>query len=316
MDYVSQLREGILEAYTGIVTGLKNTNKGSTSSICVLERFSNPLSSVNLLLQHAPSVLELIQRCLTDDEKTESLVKLCYGLLGDLADSFPGGQLKQLLLQPWIASELKARHRMNQDVKKTMRWARDVSLWYSLGGLAAKQPFFAACTDGQASDAMNSHFLPSLYYSVCLSSFPDVLSCNIIHRSSFFPNDRALKEANYSYELHVIEGGLLAALSAMFYAFHGSFLVFFSWFCCPRSITTYDSSDLKLYPLSVSILILFNSIYCLGFLVHFRLLSLSTIGEISSILLHHLNSCYQCELLDNFLSTCKGLIVHHILYVS
>ncbi|KAH7872587.1 uncharacterized protein C8R40DRAFT_473183 [Lentinula edodes] len=96
----------------------------------------------------------------------------------------------------------------------------------------------------------------------------------------------------------------------MFYAFHGSFLVFFSWFCCPRSITTYDSSDLKLYPLSVSILILFNSIYCLGFLVHFRLLSLSTIGEISSILLHPLNSCYQCELLDNFLSACKGLIVH------
>jgi importin subunit beta-1 len=28
MDYVSQLREGILEAYTGIVTGLKNTEKG------------------------------------------------------------------------------------------------------------------------------------------------------------------------------------------------------------------------------------------------------------------------------------------------
>jgi importin subunit beta-1 len=30
MDYVSQLREGILEAYTGIVTGFKNTEKGST----------------------------------------------------------------------------------------------------------------------------------------------------------------------------------------------------------------------------------------------------------------------------------------------
>ena len=28
MDYVSQLREGILEAYTGIVTGLKKTEKG------------------------------------------------------------------------------------------------------------------------------------------------------------------------------------------------------------------------------------------------------------------------------------------------
>jgi importin subunit beta-1 len=30
MDYVGQLREGILEAYTGIVTGLKNTENGET----------------------------------------------------------------------------------------------------------------------------------------------------------------------------------------------------------------------------------------------------------------------------------------------
>ena len=30
VDYVSQLREGILEAYTGVVTGLKNTEKGKS----------------------------------------------------------------------------------------------------------------------------------------------------------------------------------------------------------------------------------------------------------------------------------------------
>lgn len=33
MDYVSQLREGILEAYTGVVTGFKNTEKGEKSQI-------------------------------------------------------------------------------------------------------------------------------------------------------------------------------------------------------------------------------------------------------------------------------------------
>ena len=33
MDFVSQLREAILEAYTGIVTGFKNTDKG-TGHIC------------------------------------------------------------------------------------------------------------------------------------------------------------------------------------------------------------------------------------------------------------------------------------------
>ncbi|ESK93922.1 karyopherin kap95 [Moniliophthora roreri MCA 2997] len=108
VDYVAQLREGILEAYTGIVTGFKKTDK------------------VQLLLPHAQSILELIQRCLQDEERTDSLIKLCYGLLGDLADSFPRGELKQLLLQNWIASELKSRVRMSADAKKTMRWAREM----------------------------------------------------------------------------------------------------------------------------------------------------------------------------------------------
>lgn len=35
VDYVSQLREGILEAYTGVVTGLKNTEKGM-HAVCLL----------------------------------------------------------------------------------------------------------------------------------------------------------------------------------------------------------------------------------------------------------------------------------------
>ncbi|KAF5391964.1 hypothetical protein D9757_003286 [Collybiopsis confluens] len=108
VDYVSQLREGILEAYTGIVTGLKSTPK------------------VELLVSHASSILELIQRSLSDDDRTESLVKLCYGLLGDLADSFPNGQIKQYLLQPWIAMELKTRQRISPETKKTLRWAREM----------------------------------------------------------------------------------------------------------------------------------------------------------------------------------------------
>ncbi|KAG6888559.1 hypothetical protein C0992_008188 [Termitomyces sp. T32_za158] len=108
VDYVGQLREGILEAYTGIVTGFKKTQK------------------VDMLLPYAPDVLGLIQRCLADDERTDALVRLCYGLLGDLADSFPGGQLKQLLLQPWIAAELRAKSRMPPETRKTMRWAREV----------------------------------------------------------------------------------------------------------------------------------------------------------------------------------------------
>ncbi|KII83643.1 hypothetical protein PLICRDRAFT_180247 [Plicaturopsis crispa FD-325 SS-3] len=108
VDYVSSLREGILEAYTGIVTGLKNTDK------------------VGLLLPHVQSILELIQRCLADDERTDSIVKLSFGLLGDLADCFPNGEIKQFLLSEWVVTELRSKTRMPVENKKTLRWAREM----------------------------------------------------------------------------------------------------------------------------------------------------------------------------------------------
>jgi len=107
VDYVGQLREGILEAYTGIVTGLKKTPQ------------------VGILLPHAQSILDLVHRCLIDEERVDSLMRLSFGLLGDLADCFPNGEIKQLLLANWVANELRSKHRMPAETRKTMRWARD-----------------------------------------------------------------------------------------------------------------------------------------------------------------------------------------------
>ncbi|KAI0351594.1 ARM repeat-containing protein [Trametes cingulata] len=108
VEYVSLLRDGILEAYTGIVAGFKNTPK------------------VELLLPHVPSMLELCQRCLADSERTENTIKLAVGLIGDLADAFPNGQIKQYLLAEWIASELRMKSRVSPETKKTVRWAREM----------------------------------------------------------------------------------------------------------------------------------------------------------------------------------------------
>lgn len=88
------------------------------------------LSSVQLLLPHSSNILELIQRCLGDDDRSEAIVKLSFGLLGDLADCFPNGQLKQILLSEWIASDLRNKRGISQETKRTMRWAREVRLVY------------------------------------------------------------------------------------------------------------------------------------------------------------------------------------------
>ncbi|CAK5271145.1 unnamed protein product [Mycena citricolor] len=109
MDYVGQLREGILEAYTGLVSGFKGTEK------------------VAVLIPYVESMLDLIQRCAQDDERTDTQMKLSYGLLGDIADALNGSpQLKQMLLKPWVAQELRTKHRMAAETNRTRRWAREM----------------------------------------------------------------------------------------------------------------------------------------------------------------------------------------------
>ena len=75
------------------------------------------------------SILDLVNRCVADEERTDALMRLAYGLIGDLADCFPNGEIKQLLLANWIAAEFRTRHRMPDETKKTLRWAREVCAW-------------------------------------------------------------------------------------------------------------------------------------------------------------------------------------------
>lgn len=54
-------------------------------------------------------------------------MKLSLGLIGDLADTFPDGQIKQVLLAEWIMGELRSKGRYSAEIKRTLRWAREVS---------------------------------------------------------------------------------------------------------------------------------------------------------------------------------------------
>ncbi|TFY83967.1 hypothetical protein EWM64_g25 [Hericium alpestre] len=108
IDYIASLREGILEAHTGIITGFKNTPK------------------VTLLLPYVPTILELTQQVLADENSGEPSEKLAFGIVGDLADCFPGGEIKQYLLAEWLARFLSSRQRYSADTKRTLRWAREM----------------------------------------------------------------------------------------------------------------------------------------------------------------------------------------------
>ena len=81
---------------------------------------------MQLLAPHAPVVLELVQKVLADDNSGEPLDKLAFGVIGDLADAFPNGELKPLLLAEWIASSLVSRKGYDKETKTTIKWAREV----------------------------------------------------------------------------------------------------------------------------------------------------------------------------------------------
>ena len=81
---------------------------------------------VQLLVLHAPAILELVQKVLTDDNNGEPLDKLAFGVVGDLADAFPSGELKPLLLAEWIGTSLVSRKGYDKETKTTVKWAREV----------------------------------------------------------------------------------------------------------------------------------------------------------------------------------------------
>lgn len=108
IDYIQSLREGIIEAYVGIITSLKASGKA------------------DVVLPYVPSILDLLHRTLTDEDRTEALVKLGVGLIGDLADAYRNGEIREALLQEWIVNSFKFKGRgYSPDTKKTLKWAKE-----------------------------------------------------------------------------------------------------------------------------------------------------------------------------------------------
>jgi len=71
-------------------------------------------------------MLDLIRRTLDDEEHTIPGVTSCFGLMGDLADSFSEGQIKDQLLVDWVATAFKNKTRIPSESRNSMRYAREM----------------------------------------------------------------------------------------------------------------------------------------------------------------------------------------------
>jgi importin subunit beta-1 len=108
IDYVNVLREGILEAYTGIVQGLKDANK------------------TELLIPYVESMMGFLELISSDENIDVTVINKAIGLIGDLASAF-GPQLRQYALSPFVQSLLQAgRNTEDENVLSTCEWAEGV----------------------------------------------------------------------------------------------------------------------------------------------------------------------------------------------
>ncbi len=71
IDYLNELRESCLEAYTGIVQGLK----GETTA-------SNPAPELQLVQPHVAYIVTFVTAVAQDSEKSDASISACAGLIG------------------------------------------------------------------------------------------------------------------------------------------------------------------------------------------------------------------------------------------
>jgi len=109
VDYLNQLREGIFEAYTGIIQGLRSDSVADPH-----------------LLPFVNHIVGFVGVVWADPSKADSVTRGAVGVLGDLAHAL-GAQVKQALSQTFVKEMLtecsKSENSQTQDVAI---WAKDV----------------------------------------------------------------------------------------------------------------------------------------------------------------------------------------------
>jgi len=118
IDYLNELREGCLEAYTGIVQGLKGDNTTNGNAI-------QPVNQAELIqvLPHVAYIVQFITTIAQDNERSDGSISAAAGLIGDLCSAF-GVQMVSLLDVDPISDLLTCGRRSKvSKTKQLSQWA-------------------------------------------------------------------------------------------------------------------------------------------------------------------------------------------------
>jgi len=91
VDYMNALREGILEAYTGIIQGLRQDKKSG------------------LIFPHINPIMQLIAHVASDPRRSEACARNAVGIIGDLMLGL-GNRVRPAVSQPFVAQLVQATY--------------------------------------------------------------------------------------------------------------------------------------------------------------------------------------------------------------
>lgn len=112
IDYLNELREGCLEAYAGIIQGLKG--EGTSN---------NPAPELTLVHPHVNYIVQFITVVAQDSDHSDGTIAACAGLIGDLCAAFGGNMLILLDVEPISELLTQGRRSKTQKTKTLSQWA-------------------------------------------------------------------------------------------------------------------------------------------------------------------------------------------------
>lgn len=133
VEYLNELRESVLEAYTGIIQGLKGADR-------------SPNPDIDLLKNHVPHMIQYLVTIAQDPEINDSITAVMAGLVGDLCNAFGPALLTFIdnehiskLLQEGRKSRVSRTKQLSSWASKEIKKLRDqpiqqiaASSWYVL----------------------------------------------------------------------------------------------------------------------------------------------------------------------------------------
>ncbi|OAY66954.1 Importin subunit beta-1 [Ananas comosus] len=107
LEYTNQLRNGILEAYSGILQGFKNSPK------------------TQLLMPYAAHILQFLDTLYNEKDMDDAVMKTAIGVLGDLADTL-GSHVGPLINQSVSSKDFLEECLLSDDhlIKESADWAK------------------------------------------------------------------------------------------------------------------------------------------------------------------------------------------------